>query len=100
MRQNIVSERLKISPFQVENIDEFYVLESHEKVLKYINVSPSRSKKESLSRLKGLIEKSNFHLYQIFTIKQNEFLGLVGLIFPENDTEDNSELLYRILPEF
>ena len=99
--KNLSSTRLLFRPFTAEDSELLYCLYSNPEVMEIRKIG-TQDRAGSDTQLEIIVEhwqRRGFGLWAVFDRKTNNFMGECGLR-EENDTGEEVELSYGLLPEF
>lgn len=99
------TERLIIRPITLDDVEEFYAMDSQPEVHLYLNRSPLKSNEEAKDYIKGLLQQYETHgIGRVAVIEKatNQLIGWTGFKFieaPMNDRINFLDFGYRYRKE-
>ncbi|MCB2340228.1 GNAT family N-acetyltransferase [Clostridium estertheticum] len=96
------TERLLLSEYQLDNLEDFFELKSCNEVWNYSTFIPLKEKDEAKPLLDNLINDRNNGKYVFMALYKkdtNEFIGEAGII-GHNPNANRCEVGYNLLPQY
>lgn len=96
------TERLKLTKYQLTDMEDFYALKSCKKVWKYSTFMPLEKKEQAEQLLSNLIQDRNSGDYVFMSLRRkdtDEFIGEAGII-GYNPNANRCVVGYNLLPQY
>lgn len=96
------TERLLLTDYQIENLDDFFKLKSCDEVWKYSTFVPIKEKEQAKMLLENLIDagiKENYVFRALYKKSTKEFIGEAGII-GYTPHADRCVIGYNLLPQY
>jgi len=101
MRLITESERLKLLEFTNDEVDLYYQITSNKQVMKFFKKTLDRE--ESQVQLDNIVRqytKYGYCFWKVLLKPDEHFIGICGLLYQIIDGQVETEIAYRLLPEY
>lgn len=95
------TQRLLVAKIDKGDADLLFQLTGDEQVMKYLPKALSYDEtRRMINELLNHYEKYGFCFWKLLLKPENEFIGIAGLLHQEIDANEETEISYRIKPEY